>query len=158
LKHLYCYDCTSLTEIPLIEGLKWLYCVGCTSLTEIPVIEGLKYLWCKGCTSLTEIPLIEGLKYIRCSGCTSLTEIQVIEGLEVLDCSGCEWVNQNPKYNENIRKLITLQMFCRKNIPYFRFKKWINTREFSEWFYHPDNLGGSKHKKNMMKMLRDQPH
>jgi hypothetical protein len=82
----------------------------------------------------------------------------LIEGLKYINCDCCEWVCQNPDYNENIRKLIILQMFCRKNIPYFRFKKWINTREFSEWFYHPDNMGGYKHKKNMSNILRDQHH
>jgi hypothetical protein len=91
----------------------------------------------------------ENITSINCSGCTSVTKIPVIEGLKYLWCKGCEWVNQNPKYNENIRKLIILQMFCRKNISYFRFNKWIRTRYFSEWFYYPDNMGEYKHKKNI---------
>jgi hypothetical protein len=34
----------NLTEIHVVEGLKYLYCTGCTILTKIPVVEGLEVL------------------------------------------------------------------------------------------------------------------
>ncbi len=88
LKYLYCAHCPSLTEIPIIPGLKELYCLGCT-LTEIPVIPGLQYLDCSWSTSLTKISIIPGLRELYCFKCTSLTEIPIIEGLKILNCSWC---------------------------------------------------------------------
>jgi hypothetical protein len=68
--------CTSLTEIPIIDGLQKLYCRDCTSLTEIPIIDGLQIISCNGCTNLTEIPIIDGLQKLYCWNCTSLTTRQ----------------------------------------------------------------------------------
>jgi hypothetical protein len=89
LKELYCWNCTSLTEIPIIDGLQKLSCRNCTSLTEIPIIDGLQRLSCDGCTSITEIPIIDGLQILYCWNCTSLTEIPIIDGLQELNCWNC---------------------------------------------------------------------
>jgi hypothetical protein len=54
------------------------------------------------------------------------------------------------QYQENMTQLVTVQKYCKKKIRYWRFKKWINTEEFAQWFYHYNNMGGYKHKQYMM--------
>lgn len=48
---------------------------------------------------------------------------------------------------------IIIQRFIRNNFKYKKFKSWINSKNFVEWFYHPNNIGGKYHKKSMEKIL-----
>ena len=111
LQKLVCWNCKSLTEIPVIYGLKTLICWNCKSLTEIPLIPGLKKLKCNTCTSLTKIPVIPGLKILFCDGCTSLTEIPVILGLNILEFNNCPWLKHfsNLQYKSNLTQLVKIQ-------------------------------------------------
>jgi hypothetical protein len=66
----------------------------------------------------------------------------------------CPWLpHQNPEYKSNLQALLTLQRFCRKNLRYWRIKNWVQTRECTEWFYDPQNMGGHKHIQRMGKFL-----
>jgi hypothetical protein len=104
---------------------------------------------------LTSVPNIIGLKKLGCSACRMLTSIPHINSLKKLDYFDCPWINRggNPKYKNNINKLITLQRFCKKNYKYFVFKRWVKSQEFNEWFYAPENVGGIKHKQMMERVI-----
>ena len=51
-EELDCGDCSNVTEIPVIPGLKKLWCSDCISLKKIPDIPGLEKLWCVNCPLL----------------------------------------------------------------------------------------------------------
>lgn len=63
----------------------------------------------------------------------------------------CLLLYKNKQYEKPIA---VLQKFCRKNRSYFRFMMWIRSREFNEWFYHPDGIGGRMHLKRMRSTYR----
>ena len=93
----------------------------------------LKVFWCEDCTSLTRISeklpnLIYGYQY-------------------------CPWIKSNEEYKENIRKLVILQKFVKSNLTYWRFKRWIETKHFAEWFYSPQELGGRNAKIQLKKEI-----
>jgi hypothetical protein len=57
------------------------------------------------------------------------------------------WLNINNKfYRTNIAKLIVLQRFIKRYLKSRAFKLYTNSKQFKEWFYHPNNFGGYKHK------------
>jgi len=68
-------------------------------------------------------------------------------------CSDCPWLIYNSSFNSNVEKLKCLQRFCRNNLKYWRFRRWIKTREFAEWFYSPKQWGGRSGKREMKEML-----
>jgi len=176
LQKLYCDGCTNLTSLgPLPESLQTLYCGGCTNLTSLgPLPKSLQILDCDGCTRLVRLgPLPKSLRELVCNGCTSLTSLGPLpEGLRVLDCRDCRVLTQvgpqnvidnlnwyypstwTPSKNlENkLKKLAVLQKFFRS----FRTRKLLRlsrTREFCEWFYHPENYGGRWVKMSLRKMV-----
>jgi hypothetical protein len=171
-RQLFCCSCPLLTSIPVIPGLKQLYCCRCPLLTSIPVIPGLRELECWYCFRLPSIPAIPGLEILRCYHCDLLTTIHVIHGLKILNCYDCPrltsipnipglrklfcrkcWVPENPYYEKDMKALLTLQRFCRKNLRYWRIKNWVGTVACTEWFYHPQNMGGHKQIQKMGKFL-----
>jgi len=89
ITRLNCSHCYLLTEIPVVEGLKYLVCHLCDHLTKISVIKGLIHLDCGFCPMLTEVPVIESLKKLYCYHCDLLTKIPNIKNIEVVGCSGC---------------------------------------------------------------------
>jgi hypothetical protein len=176
LRVLYFSGCTSLTSIgPLPEGLQKLFCGGCTNLTSLGSLpESLRELLCGGCTNLASLgQLPEGLQKLYCGSCTNLASLGPLpEGLRVLYCSGCPLLTQvgpqsvidnldwyypstwtpSEKLEESLKKLSVLQNFCRS----LRVRKLLRlsrTREFCEWFYHPENYGGRWAKMSMRKMF-----
>ena len=58
-------------------------------------------------------------------------------------------------HEKNIDKIIVLQRFARKNFKYFVFRRWIKSKEFNEWFYHPDNIGGKNAKRRLQLFLEN---
>jgi hypothetical protein len=179
LTELNCSDCPLLTSIPYtLINLKSLNCSDCPLLTSIPsTLVNLKSLNCSDCPLLTSIPnTLINLIGLHCSDCPLLTSIpDTLVNLIYLDCSGnrlittvpfilrtynprihiyyddCPWINYNK--DKNIRKLITLQRFVKKNIKYWIFSKWIKSKEGVEWIYHPDNIGGIIAKKSIEKLF-----
>ena len=103
----------------------------------------MNILDCYGCSNLTSIPNIQELKQLSCSNCPKITSIPNIQGLKYLDCWGCPWIpNRNDEYKSNIEKLIIIQQWARKWLRFIRLRNFIKSREFVEWYYHPDNRGG----------------
>jgi hypothetical protein len=94
-------------------------------------------LYCWECTSLTSLPL---------ENCT---------GLQELYCDDCPWIpQQNPEYENNLRKLIFLQRSRRRS----RMRKFLGlcrTEAFCRYFYSPDNMGGKWAKTTLRKMCRE---
>jgi hypothetical protein len=89
---------------------------------------------------------------LDCRKCTGITTIQTLDNLITLDCDGCTWIDPKIK-KSNLKKLITLQRFVKKNYRYFTFKHWIRSRAGVEWLYSPDNIGGKVVKKQTAKLL-----
>jgi len=176
LRRLSCSGCTNLTSLgPLPEGLQKLFCNGCTNLTSLgPLPESLRELYCGGCTNLTSLgPLPKGLRVLHCYGCTNLTSLEPLpESLLELYCNGCRVLTQvgpqsvidnlhdyrpstwtpSGQLENNLRKLVIVQNFYRTH----RTRKLLRlsrTREFCEWFYHPENYGGRWAKASLRKMV-----
>jgi hypothetical protein len=107
---LHCSNCPLLTTIPVLPALRLLYCFYCPSLTNIPYLPALRDLDCANCPLLTTIPILPALENLICKNCPLLTTIPILPALEYLDCYNCPWLpQQNPNFNTNIRKLLSLQ-------------------------------------------------
>jgi len=51
------------------------------------------------------------------------------------------------------KEIKILQKFCKSNQKYWKFKRWIKSKEFAEWFYAPENIGGKIGKRNIEKLF-----
>jgi hypothetical protein len=174
LINISCIGCPLLTSIPnTLVNLRTLYCDNCPLLSCIQsTFVNLIYLRCVKCPLLTSIPdTLINLTHLICTNCPLLTSIpDTFINLIELHCNGnrlitsipyistgynyyydCPWINNNK--TRNIQKLITLQRFVKKNLKYWRFSRWIKSREFNEWIYHPDNIGGKMAKREIEKMF-----
>jgi len=179
LRILYCHGCTGLTDLNnLPKNLQILSCDSCTGLIKIggsenPLPKYLQELYCRYCTRLAKIgPLPKRLELLSCTGCTNLTEIILSKNLKELFCSYCTKLTQiNPQnvidnlivyypstwspsenLENNLKKLRIIQRFCRS----FRTRKLLRlsrTKEFCEWFYHPENYGGRWDKASLRKIV-----
>jgi len=167
--------CRKVTEIQVPEGLWEFSCSGCTNLTSLgPLPESLWILSCGDCTNLTNLgPLPKGLQLLSCYNCTRLTSLGPLpEGLYILYCEGCEVLTQvgpqsvidnlveyqsstwtpSEELENNLKKLVIVQNFCRSR----RVRKLLKlsrTKEFCEWFYHPENYGGRWAKESLEKFV-----
>lgn len=54
---------------------------------------------------------------------------------------------------DNMKKIKYLQSFCKRNNQFFRFRSWIRSREFNEWFYAPNGIGGKMHMRHSVNEL-----
>ena len=84
-----------------------------------------------------------------CGSCPKLTIIP--DNIIDYNYYNSPWISESK--TRNIQKLITLQHFVKNNIKYWRFSRWIKSREFNEWIYHPDNIGGKMAKREIEKMF-----
>ena len=174
LTYLDCRNSHLLTNIPsTFINLTYLDCSRCPILTSIPnTFVNLRHLNCNNCPLLPNIPnTLVNLTCLNCNSCCLLTCIpNTLVKLKILNCCNCHMLINTPQYykikyfyhnsswidpnkTNNIQKLITLQRFVKKNLKYWIFSRWIKSREFNEWIYHPDNIGGKMAKKQIEKMF-----
>ena len=105
--------------------------------------KGETELDCSGCALLTSLPKIPNATNLNCSGCTSLTSLSSLPNVTALYCGGCTWLNhRNSNYTINISKLTRLQRWYRRMV----WCRYLSSKEFIEWCYHPDNVGGKRAK------------
>jgi hypothetical protein len=174
LKRLDCYDCLSLINVSYsLINLNCLNCFNCPLLTSIPnTLVNLIILECSYCPLLTSIPnTLVNLGELNCCYCPLLTNIpntlvnliyldcrssslitSISNNIKYLECENCPWIDKYVR-RDNIRKLITLQRFVKRNLKYWIFSRWIKSRGGVEWIYHPDNIGGKIAKKRIEKMF-----
>lgn len=146
LMNLLCDWCTSIAVIPPLPNLQCLMCNNCPSITIIPYLPNLSRLYCGGCPSLTTIPFLYNLIYLECYDCRLILNIN-LPNVKGINCSGCLWLDyENKYYKKNISSLIVLQKYIKRLVRYRRFTRFIKSREFNEWFYAPDGIGGRTHK------------
>ena len=46
------------------------------------------------------------------------------------------------RFVSNVAKLRVLQQYVRRNFRYWIFKRWIRSKAFMEWVYHPNQIDG----------------
>jgi uncharacterized paraquat-inducible protein A len=150
--HLYCNGCTSLTSLPDMPNVNYLDCGGCTLLTSLPEMPNVTELYCSGCTSLTSLPNLPKVTVLYCSWCRILTSLPVMTANSTISCHHCPWLNviTNQEYGNNNTKLLMLQRLYRR----LRWYKYLTSREFIEWCYAPDNIGGKQAKKNLNSFVK----
>jgi Leucine-rich repeat (LRR) protein len=131
---LFCSNCPLLTLIPLLPVLDYLNCSYCPLLTAIPVLPILRKLYCSYCPLLTSIPVLPALRFLYCSYCPLLTTIPVFHALRKLDCYNCPWLpQQNPDFNSNIQKLLSLQKAFRSKRFRQRLGRFITLKRHLEF-------------------------
>jgi len=170
IETLDCSFCEKVQEIPIIHSLKILYCEGCSNLRKIGRYNSLLELDCRMCPELEEIGPFPVIKDIDCWNCPKLKKIHHSPLLKSLGCGLCNslleipnvqydelflWSNpfmnhsKNLWYSNNVKLLTVLQKFVRKHQKYRRFQKYTNSKEFIEWIYAPERIGGKLSKRNM---------
>jgi len=80
------------------------------------------------------------LTTLDCSNCYVL--IYIPGHRFYCNMSGCSWLHKN----DGIIKLILIQRRIRQVLKYYRFARFIKSREFNEWFYAPEGIGGKMNK------------
>ena len=93
----------------------------------------------------------KGETELDCSGCTPLTSLPELPNATSLNCRDCVWLNHssNSKYTINISRLTHLQRWYRRML----WCRYLASKEFTEWCYHPDNIGGKRAKKDILNIL-----
>lgn len=172
LKVLRCYGCPSLATIPdTLVNLTDLNCSRCPLLAAIPsTLTRLTTLFCARCPLLRAIPdtLVRVID-LCCSHCPLLVSIPAAFASSAsvpcprwhlvpftpphypprVECHGCPWLPQNVNSHPNhMPSLLRLQRWFRTGRKQ-TFKRWIRTRAFNEWIFHPDRIGGKLVKRQM---------
>lgn len=166
LERLSVIDCKNITKIRYYPELYYLSC-NKTNVKTIEYSSKLRYLFCSE-TKLSIIPNIASLEHISCEMCKFLLRIEV-HHLEFLNCYMCPYLAHIPKdiekpWNVNscpfindketsMKNLVNAQKYARKFCKYICFRKWIHSKQFAEWFYDPEQLGGRLAKKSIQKFL-----
>ena len=142
-----CIVCESKIEdngYKKLQGLKEIYCLGCSELTYVPKIESLEYLNCDGCVNLKEISFLRNLEFLDCYDCRLLTIFPESPDMKGFCSDPLPWLPNifNIDLPTNVEKLVTLQRLFKRWLPFLRLRRFIKSREFAEWYYHPKNRGG----------------
>jgi hypothetical protein len=133
--------------------LRHLNCQNCESLATIPVLSHLEELYCGGCILLTSIPVLPRLIILYCSGCILLRDIQ--HAIATLQCDDCPFLSHpgNPDAEVRYARFLGLQRWFRVMLKHRRFVAFIGSKEFNEWFFAPNGIGGIRHKMGLEKLL-----
>ena len=139
--------------LPDLPNLIYLHCSWCPKLEKISNSSNLTHLYCHSCPKLAKLPdRFDNLIALNCSWCPRLTKLpDRLENLTYLNCSFCPWLNHdnNKEYLKNTLSLKKLQRWVRLN----KFIRLTNSKDFCEYFYSPDQLGGKWAKKQLYKNI-----
>lgn len=120
-----------------LENISYLNCNNCTLVTKIPQIFGLRYLQCRNCPSLNIIEINYSLQTIDCTNSNKINSISYTESLETIISNNCINLMYIPivEYNEydenllikpfpNCKYLISIKMQKLYNNIYYMWKKY----------------------------------
>jgi len=153
LTGLDCNGCPLLASIPgTLVRLKELFCRNNPSLVSIPdTLVALEYLNCSFCPRLVTIPAtLVNLIALYCVRCPLLLHIpSTLAKLTVLYGHDCPWLPCNAgSYPAHLPSLLRLQRWFRTGRKQ-TFKRWIRTKAFNEWIFHPGRIGGKLVKRQL---------
>jgi len=138
-----CVDrCVNLKTLPdNIGNVEKLICSDCVELESIPDnFQKVWLLYCKNCIKLHSLPKMPELFWFDNRGCTFLD---------------CTFPDCHETFIENVKSLVKLQKFARKYVKYCRFKRFITSKNFIEWIYAPERIGGKLSKKQIQSSIRE---
>jgi hypothetical protein len=175
---------TPIQSIPYYENLRILHIYGndfITNITSFPNLINLSLSFCNNLHEISTLPKLtkciiidcENLKYVFSIPKIHICEIRFTDNIERLQLQnttmfytfstkfqiyhpfiGRQYPRDGFGLTKNMYKLIKLQQYIRKYLNYKRFTKYIKSREFNEWFYHPNSIGGKAHIKTFYNMLQ----
>jgi hypothetical protein len=105
---------------------------------------------------LTSIPKeLVNLDELLCDGCPLMTSIpDQIRNID-LRGKGCHWLPHNdPVPSSRIARVTVIQKWVRRSRKGRLLSQWMKTKNFNEWFYAGNGIGGKVHKKGMEHFLR----
>lgn len=165
-KRLYCAWCTKLEVIPELPSLLGLNCRRAPNLKVISELPSLKHLSCGGCTSLESIPVLPSLRELNCMDCISLEVISEQPSLRVLNVMGCTslkvypvlpflehlYITQDHNWISRVQlnRVVKIQRYLKKSL---QLRVIGRSREWIEWYYNPNNVGGKMAKIRLEKMF-----
>lgn len=146
LVRLDCSRCPVLASIPpTLVHLHRLDCSDCPLVASIPAtLTSLVELYCYRCTLLWMIPsALIHLNTLYAHGCPRLVSIP--DAIDDTACDPCPWLVLRETRLPSVLRLQRWFRTGRKQT----FKRWIRTRAFNEWIFHPDRIGGKLVKRQM---------
>jgi len=182
LVHLECHDLSRLKKLHTMPNLEELTLHTCPLFTTLPVgLDRLSSLDCSY-SHLVSIPFLPALVMLVCEGCPLLVSIDARNiQLDRVICSFCPqlitvpedvallrtglyegdpiigtpWLHHhnNPDGEKNLRLLSSLQRFAR-NIKVWRFVRLILSRQFNEYYFSPERVGGRLAKKSILSVAK----
>ena len=148
LAKLYIFACNALTSIDSMPNLDVLECNVCTTLKTISSLDNVTKVSCNDCTSLTSIGILPKVTYFDYSGCRMLIDIPILERCLVRN-DRCPWNKYKFLFTVNVQKLMLIQRWYRR----LRWCRYLVSRDFIEWCYHPDNIGGKRAKRDIQRAI-----
>ena len=100
----------------MLNNLTHLWCSNCPSLTNIPILNKLTHLWCFDCPSLTNISILNNLMYLQCLDCNLLTNIPIVINTKI---DNCKWLNHS---DTQLNQLIKSQRIVKR---YLNRRKFV---------------------------------
>jgi len=149
LEILYFFNCPMLLNLSsyFSFNLQELYYENCNTITEITNLYNLEILTCIDCSNLKKITDVFNLKSLVCQNCPLLSELCDVKLIR-FKCISTPWLyHPDNNFITNYKKLKLIQLWIKRNLKHFIFKRWIKSKEGIQWIYHPNNIGGRMSKK-----------
>ena len=141
LNVLYITNCPNIVALD-ISHVNILIVYNCPNLSVLP--SSVYELSIDDRTKVTDIP-IKTIQYFGCADPTKYIESKFF-------APRINIYNNQHILNQNYIRLKYLQRWVRRHLLYWRFRNWIASREFNEWFYHPYGIGGRMHMRTMRRI------
>jgi len=151
LDRLDCGYCKNLKEIKIYNKvLNWIDCRKCpVKNIDISNCQIIQYILLANCPiESLDISKCKFIALIDISYCRFLLKISSTHQHTAYD--SCPWIPQNKEFPDNLQNLIRIQRWYRRIL----IIKYIKSREFIEWIYTPNNIGGLLYKKHLLNSLK----
>tara|TARA_R110002111_G_scaffold66137_7_gene108009 strand:- start:1237 stop:2088 length:852 start_codon:yes stop_codon:yes gene_type:complete len=149
--------------VPNVKNLITLRLSNGDDIPEIPTLERLEICSCR-ITKLPQFPNLKSLE-ITDSKIRTIPDINY-EYLYLIFCNNliipkhqinkhkiyihsCRWIDK-----QNEQKIIKIQRIYSKNRSVYLMMKYKKTKEFLEWYYNPNNVGGKRTKQQLQNITR----
>lgn len=163
LRILSIYKNDFINTIQSYPNLTYLFLYFSNNIEEISYLPKLKKSEIIGCENIKYILSLPNVRIFEISYTDNIDKLELPNSTLFYTLSykyqiyhrfiGKQYPRDGYGLTNNMYKLIKLQKWIRKYLYYKRFVKYIKSKEFNQWFYHPNGIGGRTHIKYIYKML-----
>lgn len=156
------HACKQLRHIEPMENLRELYIFHCPAIYNLNGFKQLKF--CIVLNNLSNLMSItdcnmQNIVHPSIINCGML----IMGATRNVDYVGCKWIYntddinciKNAEYNLRLKSVIKCQKIIRNKLIKIGWKKYLKSKQFIEWIYNPNNIGGFYEKKKFTKFANE---